>query len=77
MRRKWMDVSRIRCILGMGGDLGGLENGPPNVRWGTAHASVPPIFGKSSVIESVVKYEQRKRVTSRKLKRVIYVISEM
>jgi len=28
-----------------GGDLGGLGDGPPkNLRWGTAHALVPPIF---------------------------------
>src|SRR6218665_1773626 len=30
----------------MGGDLAGLGDGPPNLRWGTAHAFVPPIFGK-------------------------------
>jgi len=29
----------------MGGDLGGLRDGrPQNLRWGTAHAPVPPIF---------------------------------
>jgi len=28
----------------MGGDLGGLGDGPPNLRWGTAQASAPPIF---------------------------------
>jgi len=30
----------------MGGDLGGLWNGPQKVRWGTAHASVPKYLEK-------------------------------
>jgi len=30
--------------VSMGGDLGGLGDGTlPNLRWGAAHASVPPI----------------------------------
>jgi len=31
----------------MGGDLGGTgRTVPQNLRWGMAHASVPPIFGE-------------------------------
>jgi len=33
-----------RPIMCRGGDLGGLGTVPQNLRWGTAHALVPPIF---------------------------------
>ena len=39
---RWVRV----IFLSRGGDLGGLGDGPlqKNLRWGTAHALVPPIF---------------------------------
>jgi len=41
------DSVQCFCVDGMGGDLRGTGNGPPqNLRWETAHASVPPIFGE-------------------------------
>src|SRR6218665_313396 len=33
----------------MGGDLGGWGTAPQNLRWGTVHASVLPIFGEVHV----------------------------
>ena len=47
----------------MGGDLGGLGDGPlKNFRWGTAHASVPlSNISRSSVIGCVRKYELSKK----------------
>jgi len=47
-------LSRIKCVAScnvmnpglfiMGGDLGGLGDASLNLRWGTAYASIPPIF---------------------------------
>ena len=41
----YMQVYILRRPTIRGGDLGGLGGrSPKNWRWGTAHASVPPIF---------------------------------
>ena len=47
-----------------GGDLGGLGNAPPpkkKLRWGTAHASIPPIFREVGFVGCVWKHEQSKK----------------
>ena len=49
----------------MGGDLWGLGGRPPNLRWGTVHASVPPIFGE---VVTVVLLEMWESTNKRKLK---------
>ena len=43
----------------MGGDLGGRF--PPTLRWGKAHASVSPIFGKVALWDAREKYEVTKK----------------
>ena len=45
----------------MGGDLGGLGDGPPKFGVGTANASVSPNISRSSVIGCVWKYELSKK----------------
>jgi len=48
----------------MGGDLERLEDGSPNLRWETAHASVPPNISRTrpyTVIRSDGKYELTKK----------------
>ena len=38
-------IYSFTIIVHMGGDLGGLGDGPPQtLRWGRAHTSVPPTF---------------------------------
>ena len=46
----------------MGGDLGGLGGRyPQNLRWGTAHASVPLNILRSTVMGCEAKYELTKK----------------
>src|SRR6218665_3256587 len=47
---------------------------PQNLRWGTAHASVPPNILRSSVIVCAQKYEQSKKRCFSCEERVIYDI---
>ena len=47
-----VQLASIFCSI-MGGDLGGLEDGPAKILdGGTAHASVPPIFGEVVLLEA-------------------------
>ena len=68
----------------MGADLGGTGGRPPNLRWGTAYASVLPIF--EVLLKSWQSTNRLKKVSRRKFflkytfyvkKRVIYVIYNM
>ena len=45
----------------MGRDLGGWGDGPPKFEVGTAHASVPPIFGEVVLRDAREKYEGTKK----------------
>ena len=45
-------VLKIMCMR-MGGDLGGLgERSPQNLRWGTVHVSVSPIFREVILLDA-------------------------
>jgi len=65
---------------------GDLRDGPPNLRWGTAHASVPPIFGKVVLLEACESTNRKENGIKEEMffyeidvflkKRVIYVIYE-
>ena len=45
--------------MSTGEDLGGLGGrSPQNLRWGTAHASVPPIFRELLLLECEAKYKK-------------------
>jgi len=47
------------CISGDLGELGGRS--PQKMRWGTAHASVPQIFGEVVLLEASESSKREKR----------------
>src|SRR6218665_3235994 len=50
--RTALSVTTQISALCMGGDTEGLGDGPPKFEVGTAHASVPPIFGEVVLLEA-------------------------
>ena len=46
--------------------LRGLRDGPPKLRWGTAHAFVPSNISRTTVIECEAEYELTKKKVLRK-----------
>ena len=60
----WAESRRPRVVLG---------DGPQNLRWGTAHACVPPIFGE--VVLSQVRTEKNRQEKSDMY--VLYIINEI
>jgi len=54
----------------MGGDLGGLGDGPPKFEVGTAYAFVPPIFREVLLLDGC---EAQYEVTKKVLRRNIFV----